>query len=55
MRLGAKVRDTITGYAGTVTSVAHYLDRASRAQVTPNVWEARSEWFDFGRLEELDD
>lgn len=35
--LGDKVKDSVTGFTGTVTSITHYLNGCTRACVEPQV------------------
>ena len=53
--LGDFVEDTITGYQGTVTCVAHYLHANDRLCVTArNDGKLNEEYFDRGRLIKVD-
>lgn len=55
MKLGAKVKDKITGFSGTVTGLVTYITGCSQALVAPGVGKdgalRASEWFDEQRLE----
>lgn len=55
IRTGMKVKDKITGFAGTVTGVVQYISGCNQALVVPPAREDGSfiagEWFDLQRLE----
>ena len=55
VRLGQKVRDRISGFAGVVTGRAQYISGCAQALVAPTVTAdgafRNSEWFDEQRLE----
>ncbi|QXN71258.1 hypothetical protein RCKVOTHE_57 [Rhodobacter phage RcKvothe] len=52
--LGDKVRDNVTGFAGTVTGIADYLTGCSQASIQPPCDEkggfVEARWFDVDRL-----
>lgn len=54
MKLGDYVRDEVTGFSGTVTAVAEYMDGTTQAQVQPVCNDAgeypSSAWIDRARL-----
>jgi len=52
IKLGKKVRDTITGFEGTVTGIAEYLSGCKRAEVVSNDDPSKEYWFDVQRLGE---
>ena len=55
---GQKVRDTISGFAGTVTGIAEYITGCRQMLVQPELKEngdfTDPRWFDEDRLEKLD-
>lgn len=55
IQVGMKVKDKITGFAGTVTGVVRYISGCNQALVVPPAREDGSfisgEWFDLQRLE----
>lgn len=55
IQVGMKVKDKITGFAGTVTGVVQYISGCNQALVVPPAREDGSliggEWFDLQRLE----
>jgi len=58
-RLGIRVRDRITGFAGVVTGEVTYISGCNQALVTPPVDEKGqlrdAQWFDVQRLERTDE
>lgn len=58
IQLGQKVRDKITGFAGTVTGHCEYISGCNQTLVVPGTKEDGSligaEWFDDQRLEVTD-
>lgn len=60
VKLGVRVKDTVTGFEGIVSVVSDHLYGCSRIGVTPEVEEGATnsgdvEFFDEPRLEVLDD
>lgn len=53
--LGAMATDSITGFKGRVTGVAHYISGCSQALLVPKVGDdgklPEGHWFDVQRLE----
>ena len=53
--LGDKAKDAITGFAGVVTGICHYLTGCSQASIQPLVDEkggfTEARWFDVDRLQ----
>lgn len=52
--LGSKARDTVTGFTGTVTARAEYLQGATQVRLErlDNDGKLSAEWFDENRLAE---
>lgn len=57
VQLGARVRDTVTGFEGTVTGLAEYLHESATARVTAQTGtdEAKERWIAEARLEPVRD
>ena len=57
VKLGEKVKDSITGFEGTVTARAEYLYGCVRVEVTPAALKdgvpVESQWFDEQRTSAL--
>lgn len=54
LELGDKVKESVTGFAGTITVIADYLTGCSQACVQPatdekGAWQ-EARWFDVNRL-----
>lgn len=57
VKLGQKAQDSITGFEGTVTAIAHYLTGCDQASLQPAVKDGafvKAEWFDVTRLSVID-
>lgn len=51
-KLGDRVYDTVTGFAGTITATTTYLHGETRCAVeTLEAGKLTCEWFDLNRLE----
>ena len=57
IQLGSKVRDRYTGFTGTVTCRAEYIDSKARCAVESDTLQKGKpveQWFDEARLEEIE-
>lgn len=56
IKLGDKVRSSVSGFSGTVTAITHYLHGETYYSVTAHELtdgEQKAAWFSIGELEKL--
>lgn len=57
IHMNAKVKDVVTGFVGTVTGIAKYLDGRTQLLIQPNMTDPskypESVWLDSERLSEV--